>query len=280
MATVITNLVSAIPYIGNDLVITIWGGFSVGNPTLNRFFSLHYLLPFILFALVFLHLNALHEHGFKGLKFIINYSSIIQLSFILPNIRSNKRIGPHNYDIYCFLFGSLLGDGYAERLLSGGVRFKFKQSIIHKEYLFFLYNYLLVRGYVNNNLPNLKKDKSSYIFNTYSFSNLLWFYKIFYKNKVKVIPSIEYLLLFLSPLALAIWIMDNGIFKNPGVIIVINSFTKKEGELLIYVLKLKFNINSTLHKNNDRYQLYIKKDKLISIVKPYFHPSMYYKLGL
>lgn len=72
-ATVITNLVSAIPYLGNDLVITIWGGFSVGNPTLNRFFSLHYLLPFILFALVFLHLNALHEHGFKGPKFIIKF---------------------------------------------------------------------------------------------------------------------------------------------------------------------------------------------------------------
>ncbi len=73
LATVITNLVSAIPYIGQDIVITLWGGFSVGNPTLNRFFSLHYLLPFILFALVFLHLNALHEHGFKGPKFIIKF---------------------------------------------------------------------------------------------------------------------------------------------------------------------------------------------------------------
>lgn len=75
--------------------------------------------------------------------------------------------------------------------------------------------------------------------------------------------------------------MDNGIFKNSEVRIAINSFTKKEGELLIYVLKLKFNINSTLNKNNDKYKLYIKNnDKLINIVKPYFHPSMYYKLGL
>jgi len=62
-ATVITNLLSAIPYIGGDLVISIWGGFSVNNATLNRFFSLHYLLPFIILALVVLHLNALHEHG-------------------------------------------------------------------------------------------------------------------------------------------------------------------------------------------------------------------------
>lgn len=63
MATVITNLISAVPYLGEDIVITVWGGFSVNNATLNRFFSLHYLLPFILLALVFLHLNFLHEHG-------------------------------------------------------------------------------------------------------------------------------------------------------------------------------------------------------------------------
>jgi ubiquinol-cytochrome c reductase cytochrome b subunit len=57
-ATVITNLMSAIPWIGNDFVEFLWGGFSVGNPTLNRFFSLHYLLPFILAALVIMHLIA------------------------------------------------------------------------------------------------------------------------------------------------------------------------------------------------------------------------------
>jgi ubiquinol-cytochrome c reductase cytochrome b subunit len=62
-ATVITNLLSAIPYLGNDLVILIWGGWSVGNSTLNRFYSLHYLLPFILLALVLLHMLYLHEHG-------------------------------------------------------------------------------------------------------------------------------------------------------------------------------------------------------------------------
>lgn len=62
-ATVITNLVSAIPYIGNDLVIFIWGGWSVGNPTLTRFYSLHYLLPFVILALVMAHMVALHEHG-------------------------------------------------------------------------------------------------------------------------------------------------------------------------------------------------------------------------
>ena len=61
-ATVITNLFSAIPWIGGGIVEFLWGGFTVGDPTLNRFFSLHYLLPFVIVGLVFLHLWALHEH--------------------------------------------------------------------------------------------------------------------------------------------------------------------------------------------------------------------------
>jgi len=60
-ATVITNLISAIPWIGQDIVEFIWGGFSVNNATLNRFFSLHFVLPFILAALVLMHLIALHD---------------------------------------------------------------------------------------------------------------------------------------------------------------------------------------------------------------------------
>ncbi|HVC56614.1 MAG TPA: cytochrome b N-terminal domain-containing protein [Stellaceae bacterium] len=62
-ATVITNLFSAIPGIGHSIVTLLWGGYSVGNPTLNRFFSLHYLLPFVIVAVVGLHLIALHQHG-------------------------------------------------------------------------------------------------------------------------------------------------------------------------------------------------------------------------
>jgi len=63
LATVITNLLSAVPFFGQDLVELIWGGFSVSNATLNRFFSLHFLLPFLLAALVIAHLMALHTHG-------------------------------------------------------------------------------------------------------------------------------------------------------------------------------------------------------------------------
>ena len=62
-ATVITNFLTAIPVYGVDLVKWIWGGFSVGNPTLNRFLSLRYLLPFILTALVLIHIALLHKFG-------------------------------------------------------------------------------------------------------------------------------------------------------------------------------------------------------------------------
>ena len=65
-ATVITNLMSAIPWIGQDIVEFIWGGFSVNNATLNRFFALHFLLPFILAALALMHLIALHDSSGSG----------------------------------------------------------------------------------------------------------------------------------------------------------------------------------------------------------------------
>jgi ubiquinol-cytochrome c reductase cytochrome b/c1 subunit len=62
-ATVITNLFSAIPLVGESVVTWLWGGYSVGNPTLNRFYSLHYLLPFVITGVVVLHVWALHVAG-------------------------------------------------------------------------------------------------------------------------------------------------------------------------------------------------------------------------
>nr|YP_011009656.1 cytochrome b [Hygia lativentris]WPV77648.1 cytochrome b [Hygia lativentris] len=62
-ATVITNLLSAIPYMGNNIVKWLWGGFSVNNATLTRFFTLHFMLPFIITAMVMIHLLFLHQTG-------------------------------------------------------------------------------------------------------------------------------------------------------------------------------------------------------------------------
>ena len=92
-ATVITNLLSAIPYIGKTIVEWVWGGFAVDNATLNRFFALHFLFPFILAAIACLHLLCLHQSGSNnplGLKrdsdkipFHWYYSSKDILGFII-----------------------------------------------------------------------------------------------------------------------------------------------------------------------------------------------------
>ena len=62
-ATVITNLFSAIPLIGDSITQWLWGGYSVDNPTLSRFYTLHFLLPFLIVGVVILHIVALHTHG-------------------------------------------------------------------------------------------------------------------------------------------------------------------------------------------------------------------------
>ena len=62
-ATVITSLFTAIPYIGNDVVVWLWGGYSINDATLTRFFSFHFFLPFIIFAISILHIMLLHEYG-------------------------------------------------------------------------------------------------------------------------------------------------------------------------------------------------------------------------
>nr|AAM95233.1 cytochrome b [Passerella iliaca]ACL52319.1 cytochrome b [Passerella iliaca] len=107
-ATVITNLLSAIPYIGQTLVEWAWGGFSVDNPTLTRFFALHFLLPFLIVGLTLVHLTLLHETGSNNplgipsdcdkipfhpyytikdiLGFVLMLSLLVSLALFSPNL--------------------------------------------------------------------------------------------------------------------------------------------------------------------------------------------------
>jgi len=62
-ATVITNLLYVIPYVGGNILEWVWGGFSVGGPTLSRFFILHYIFPFVVLLLRLVHLGFLHVNG-------------------------------------------------------------------------------------------------------------------------------------------------------------------------------------------------------------------------
>jgi ubiquinol-cytochrome c reductase cytochrome b subunit len=77
-ATVITNLFSAIPWIGEDIVFWLWGGFAVGKPTLSRFFALHFFLPFVLAGIIIVHLLFLHVKGSSNpLGIYRNYDKIL-----------------------------------------------------------------------------------------------------------------------------------------------------------------------------------------------------------
>lgn len=86
-ATVITNLASAVPFVGDSIVFWLWGGFSVDNPTLNRFFSLHYLFPFLIVVLVFFHIIFLHEHGSNNPLGVVSINNNVMLNpyFILKD---------------------------------------------------------------------------------------------------------------------------------------------------------------------------------------------------
>ena len=210
-----------------------------------------------------------------------------KLAFILPNYDAAKRIGPHNKDVISLLVGTLLGDCHAEREKSGGVRFRFKQSERHKDYIFWLQEFFYKRGYCSNNLPVLFKDGHKlqykcYRFGTYRYTSLLWLYKLFYDhNKQKRVP--KNIADLLTPLSLVVWIFDDGGFHNSGVRLHTNCFTREEVMLLSLALNTKFNIKSTLHKNQDNFLLYIKAESMPTLKKllePYLIRSMYYKLGL
>nr|YP_009522481.1 cytochrome b [Micronecta sahlbergii]AXQ02204.1 cytochrome b [Micronecta sahlbergii] len=114
-ATVITNLLSAVPYIGNDMVKWLWGGFSIDNATLTRFFTLHFLLPFIIAALTLIHLLFLHQtgsnnplgvnsnydkmpfHPYFSIKDIMGMTIALFL-FIMLNLLEPRMLGdPENY---------------------------------------------------------------------------------------------------------------------------------------------------------------------------------------
>jgi ubiquinol-cytochrome c reductase cytochrome b subunit len=134
----------------------------------------------------------------------------------------------------------------------------------------------------NSKSKNSKKLYPTYVFGTYTYSSFIELYKLFYNNcKIKRIP--KNLGDLLSPLALAVWIMDDGTYHNSGVRIARNSFTKKEVIFISKILKNKFDLDTSLHKNQDKYQLYFKANampRLKKLILPFMEPSMLYKLGL
>ena len=212
-------------------------------------------------------------------------------------LSSLNRIGPHNIDIISLIIGSVLGDSHLEKRNKGlGTRIKFEQSNKNVEYLMWFHNYLSIRGYCNPQKPKLhtriKKGNNvfyHYSINTYTFTSFNWIHEMFYiknditNNYMKIVPlNIEE---YLTPLALAIWFMDDGSKSGSGVRIATNCFSYKEIEFLCNILYKKFKLIATIHSSgpNKGYTVYIQKQSLplfISIVKGHMLPSLYYKLGI
>lgn len=213
-----------------------------------------------------------------------------QRFFYICNIRAKNRIGPHNLDVISVIIGCLLGDAYSNRRSGEGIRIFFRQSIKHKEYLFWLYEFFYVRGYTSNLKPrkytriiNYRDNVYyGYEFNTFTFRSLNWIHDLFYKKGSKVISPV--LSKYFTPLALAVWIMNDGCWAGSGIRITTNSYTLKQVTILLHILQDKYKLDVYIqYIYTYKYSIYIKKnsiDKLKSIILPYIHKSMYYKLGI
>ena len=211
---------------------------------------------------------------------------------IIPKVSRLKgiyRIGPHNKEVLSIIFGSLLGDAHAEKRLMGvGTRISFYQEAVHIEYIFYLHDFLSKLGYCNTKLPVItnrlgSKGKLRRIarFSTWTYTSFNWIHHLWYENKIKRVPNsiAEYL----TPLALAIWIMDDGSKVSKGLKLSTNSFTYNECLILIKALNDNFSLKASVQSagSKDQYILYIWKESmndLRNIVSPYIIPSMKYKL--
>lgn len=214
---------------------------------------------------------------------------------LISRLRSDLRIGPHNEDVISVIIGSILGDSHLEKKKNGiGTRIIFEQCNRNVEYIMWFHNFFASKGYCSNNKPKLttKINKDNKVFfqyrvSSYTFTSLNWLHNMFYinngENYVKVIPN--KLHKFLTPLALAIWFMDDGSKTYNTVRLATNNFTHEECIFLCKLLKDKYNLNLTVQSSgkNKGYILYVmvnSYDSFVSIIKPHMIPSMLYKLGI
>lgn len=224
-----------------------------------------------------------------GTNELLGYSKVPNMSLIKYTINRVKKVhGPHNIDIYSLIFGSLLGNSYAEKR-NGSTRIILQKEESNVAYLFWFHNYLAQRGYCSHKKPKLEKrigtrGRVRFLLQlrTYSFASFNWIYDAFYLDHKKVLPKRDCWIL-LTPLALAIWIMDNGALKqNAGFQIATNSFQKEEILFLCELLNKKYNLNA--HPNRDEYPfaIYIPKTGMPQLgqhISKYLVPSMHRKLN-
>ena len=191
-------------------------------------------------------------------------------------------------DSYSIIVGKLLSDGWLEKSSASqnsNTRFKFKQAISRSDYV--VSSFMVLSHYCSNIPYTIKGKRKGIILYSLEFSTRYLpcfneIYDLFYKDKVKIIPYNIYDLL--TPIAISHLIMGDGAKLNKGLVLCTDSFTIQEVITLMNVLKIKYDINSTIQGiKNQRPRIYILQEsmpKLINIVRPYFLPSMLYKFNL
>lgn len=243
----------------------------------------NYLILFIGWEGKILALNDLFDNSFLQRFSIFG----VRLFHTDRKISSTQRIGPHNFLIIQVLIGSLLGDRHLEKR-GNGIRAKFEQTNRNVEYLIWFHKLFASLGYCSTNKPKLFKQIKKnnlvyygYKFYTFSFSSFNWLYDAFYINQVKHLP-ITLLYQILTPIALAIWFIDDGSILGKGYKIATNCFEKEELEQLCKLLYNKYNLQCSLHKDRQYFSLYIKSTsakQFDQLIRPYIIESMKYKLG-
>jgi ubiquinol-cytochrome c reductase cytochrome b subunit len=206
---------------------------------------------------------------------------------------SSCRIGPHNLDILSIIYGGLLGDAHGEKRQGGnGTRITFQQESIHNSYAFWLHSKISELGYCSSKIPQIQTrlGKNGVVrkfvrFRTWTYTSFNFIHNEFYLYQkdqlVKRVPKT--ISIYLTPLALAIWIMDDGSKVGKGLKFATNSFSYQDCLLLSKVLFDKYGLKTSIHSTGYENQnnIYIWKQSMCTlreIVSPYIIPSMKYKI--
>ena len=270
--------------------MSLWGLFEALNVLFNKS-----LLP----------QSITGQGGYSILNYNLQNLDLFLIYSIMPLIVKNKnleskilnkklrgiyRIGPHNQEIYSIIFGSLLGDAFAEKRLTkqGGTRISFYQENVHLSYIIWLHNIFSIRGYTNARIPQARTRlgtkgvvRKIVRFHTWTYTSFNWIHDLWYVNNVKKVPNC--IADYLTPLALAIWIMDDGSKVSKGLKLCTNSFSYSDCVLLVKSLNDKFSLKASIFSAGapNQYNIYIWKQSmplLRNIVLPHIIPEMKYKI--
>jgi ubiquinol-cytochrome c reductase cytochrome b subunit len=205
-------------------------------------------------------------------------------------IPAESRVGPHDLHLLSVIYGTLLGDSHAEcRYPGNGSRVCFNQEAHHAEYLLWLHGFFAGLGYCNPQVPTIQtrlapKGHLRYIirFHSYTYCSFNAIHDAWYTDGIKHVP--QDIATYLSSLALAVWIMDDGGRSGDGVKLATNSFTYNDCTRLTTVLHELYGLKSSVQSAGypGQHQIYIWAESMTALralVRPHMVSSMLYKLG-